>query len=110
MTDKPNSDSPDLARFLQDWGALWREELQAQAGEPDTMEMWKTAISLWADALLVPPSSLVPRRDSAPRAEAAAAAPDPRDAAIERLVRRVDELETRLGRLEPTAKQRRARS
>ena len=107
MTDKLSSDSPDLARFLQDWAALWREELQAQGGEADgAVEMWRTMVSLWADSLLVPPSALVPRRDPAPRAEAASVAPDARDAAIERLGRRVDELEARLARLEPKRRPR----
>jgi hypothetical protein len=120
MTEKPSPESPALARFLQDWAALWREEAQALAGEAtarpaDPAEAWKAAMRLWADALLVPPSALVPRHDSAAtetRTKAASAAPDPRDGEIERLRRRIDELEARVARLEPApdARRRRTRS
>ena len=126
MTDKSSPDSPALARFLQDWAALWREEVQALTSEaagqtPDPAEAWRAAVRLWADALLVPPSALVPRHDAhataaTTGATAAPAAPDARDGAIERLTRRIDELEARLARLEPrpdaapAGKGRRARS
>jgi hypothetical protein len=120
MTDKSSPDSPALARFLQDWAALWRDEVQALASEaagktPDPTETWRAAMTLWADALLVPPSALIPRHDHAAaeaRAKATPAAPDPRDAEIERLTRRIDELEARLARLEPTTpgSRRRTRS
>ena len=98
MTEKANEPkgSPDLARFLQDWTALWREELQAQATDPSSNIM-----SFWAETL-----GLSRDRVATPRAEAAAAAPDARDAEIERLARRVDELEARLAKLEAPRRRR----
>jgi hypothetical protein len=98
MTDKANEPkgSPDLARFLQDWTALWREEMQAQAGDPAGNIM-----SFWAETL-----GLARDRATTPRTEAAAAAPDARDAEIERLTRRVDELEARLAKLETPRRRR----
>jgi hypothetical protein len=133
MTGKASPDEPkgepDLARFLRDWTTLWREELQAQADDPEgmklamlagmenggmssemsaAMEMWRAAMLAWADTVGVPPSSMAGSRDraTAPRTEAAAVAPDARDAAVEHLARRVDELEARLAKLE-TARRRR---
>ena len=81
------------------------------------MEAWRAAVTLWADAMLVAPSSLVAPRDSVRTARpgpegtrvagtreagtaAAAAASDAVDDAVQRLARRVDELEARLARLE----------
>jgi hypothetical protein len=113
-----------LARFLQDWSALWREELRAQAEDPDprlagltggvpgadlaaAMEAWRSAMVVWAQASGVSPSLVAAPLEAAlanrvhpSRAETAAAAPDPRDVEIERLTRRVDELEARLAWLE----------
>ncbi len=162
----------DVARFLQDWGALWRDELRALANDPDSLlaglnpdgtlagltggvpspasaailETWRSAMVVWAEALGFPLSpgaapgdpadateglgtradaagergaratGSLPSRVPAPvaggsraasaRAETAAAAPDPRDAEIERLARRVDELEARLARLEAPGRPR----
>ena len=175
MTDKasPNqpAEEPYLARFLQDWAALWLEELQAQASDPEgiplggvplgmlagiqksmagdlpaAMETWRALMVTWAESAgaskpgrggnshPVPPiwagalealargvpsapglpssptlastpalasvRSLASRRVASrerptPGAEAAAATPDARDAEIERLTRRVNELEAR---------------
>jgi hypothetical protein len=170
MTAPTNQDErkgkPDLARFLQDWTALWREELQAQANDPERMspqgspaesmamlagllpgmsannpnrtlpamlagllpgispaamsapapssdltaalETWRAAMVAWAETMGVPPSSLVASRDptASPRSAAVAAASDPRDAEIERLARRVDELEARLAKLESPRRRR----
>jgi len=123
MTDKasPDQPQPELARFLEDWTALWREELRAQANDPEgmagTMELWRAAMAAWTGAMGLPPMPAAPPRDQAagtPRTEAAAAAPDSRDAAVERdarreverLTRRVDELEARLGKLEATRRRR----
>jgi hypothetical protein len=138
MTDKARPDQPkrepDLARFLQDWTALWQEELQVQANDPEGVkpamlaglakagmpfetsaatEMWRAAMAAWAGALGTPPSSLIPSRDhsvspgaASPGPQTAAAASDARDAEVERLARRVDELETRLGKLEATRRRR----
>jgi hypothetical protein len=120
MTNKasPDQSQPELARFLEDWTALWREELRAQANDKEgmagTMELWRAAMAAWTGAMGLPP---VPPRDNSsgtPRAAAAAAAPDARDAEVERdargeverLTRRVDELEARLGKLESSRRRR----
>ena len=116
MTDKSSPDrpkeEPDLARFLRDWTALWQRDLRAQAGDPesmaDAMELWRAAMTVWSDALGMPPMRPAAARDraGAPRAEAAPAASDPRDAALERLSRRVDELEARLAQSETVRRRR----
>lgn len=172
MTDEAYPDQPNggrgLARFLQDWTELWREELQAQANDPErvplamlagvagggissdmaaALEMWRTAMVAFAEAvgaettgaeilgakilgaeghrarafgnealldeasgadllrtapLGASPASMARSRDptAPPRSKAGAAAPDARDAEIERLARRVDELQARLAKLE----------
>jgi hypothetical protein len=133
MTDDANPDAPEgpqvLAQFLQDWTKLWREELQAQAGDPErmapgalarmpgigsppdlaaTMDLWRAAVSVWAETLGATPASTVRSRDRSipPRSPAAAAASDPRDAEVERLARRIDELEARLAKLEAPRRRR----
>src|SRR5580658_1935964 len=131
MTDKasPDQPRPDLARFLEDWTALWREELRAQANDPEsmagTMELWRAAMSAWTCAMGLPVMPAAPPRDHAagtPRAQATAAASYARDAEVERdargggerdargeverLTRRVDELEARLGKLEAPRRRR----
>jgi hypothetical protein len=133
MTDDANPDGREgpqvLAQFLRDWTNLWRDELQAQAGDPDgmapgtlagirggglptdmsaAMDLWRTAMSVWADTLVTSPAATVRARDRsiAPRSAAAVAASDPRDAEIERLARRIDELEARLAKLEAPRRHR----
>jgi hypothetical protein len=126
--DEPGM-GPDLARFFQDWTELWREELQAQAKDPEAvplamlagmtkvgmtseiaaaMEMWRAAMVGWANTMGVRPSSVAASREpsASPRASAAAAPSDARDAEIERLARRVDELEARLAELEKPRRRR----
>lgn len=126
MTRDANPDGPKgpqvLAQFLQDWTTLWREEMQSQGGDPfaagmggraspdlaAAMELWRTAMTVWAETLAAPPISAARSRDraTAPRTAATAAASDPRDAEIERLARRVDELEARLAKLEAPRRRR----
>jgi hypothetical protein len=134
MTEDANPDEPNgpqvLAQFLQDWTRLWREELHAQTSNADAsplaqipgvgsppelaaaMDLWRKAMGTWAETMGLPTlgssaSSVGSRDRSAPsRSAAAAAASDPRDAEIERLARRVDALEARLARLEPTRRRR----
>jgi hypothetical protein len=128
MTRDANPDEPAgsqvLARFLQDWTNLWRQELQAQGRDGETgmgvggagfspdipavMELWRTTMGVWAETLGAPPAVSARSRDrsTAPRPKAAAAAPDARDAEIERLARRVDELEARLAKLETPRRRR----
>lgn len=128
MTEDANPDEPKrplvLAQFLQDWTTLWREELQAQerdlagagtrVGRPGSgasadlaaaTELWCTTMRLWAETLGA--STVRPRdRSTPPRSAAIAAASDARDAEIERLTRRVDELEAHLARLEAPRRRR----
>ena len=112
MTEDANPDEPTgpqlLAQFLRDWSNLWQQEVQAQGRDaegmqpgalmgitgrelsPDlsaAMELWRSAISVWAETLGTSPAASVRSRDRSipPRSSAAAAAPDPRDAEIERL-------------------------
>jgi hypothetical protein len=111
----PLGGAADLARFLDDWTALWRREMGTQANDPQaneagglmagdpiaTMELWRVAMTAWTHAFATHAFPGGARdRDGAPRTEAVAAASDARDAEIERLARRVDELEARLARLE----------
>jgi hypothetical protein len=105
----------DLARFLDDWTALWRREMRAQANDPQandsggmkagdpmaTMELWRVAMTAWTDAFATQAFAGGTRdRDGAPRTEAVDAASDARDAEIERLARHVATLERRLADLE----------
>jgi len=133
MTDDANPDEPTgpqvLAQFLHDWTNLWQQELQAQGRDPAgmppaartgirgtglppdmsaAMELWRSAMSVWAETLGASPAAAVRSRDRStpPRTAAAAAASDPRDAEIERLVRRIDELEARLAKLEVPRRRR----
>ena len=117
MTDNASPDPPDLAGFFQDWTNLWREEMQAQAGDPEAMDVWRAAMTLWANTMSATPavwrdprsrtgaSTGIPTRPQAGAAPAAAA-PDARDAEIDRLSRRVDELEARLAGLETHRRRR----
>jgi hypothetical protein len=133
MTDDATRDKPTgpqvLAQFLQDWTNLWQQELQAQGRDPEGMapgtltgvlgsglppdmtaavDVWRTAMGVWAETLGASPASSGRSRDRSipPRSSAPAAASDPRDAEIERLVRRVDELEVRLAKLETPRRRR----
>jgi hypothetical protein len=133
MTDDATRNDPTgpqvLAQFLQDWTNLWQQEVQAQGRDPEgmppgtltgvlgsglspdmtaAMDLWRTAMGVWAETLGASPASSARSRDRStpPRSSAAAAASDPRDAEIERLVRRVDELEARLAKLETPRRRR----
>ena len=133
MINEPGPDEPSgqqlLARFLQDWTALWRAELQARASDPEAalpgmlaglfdggkapetatvMELLRATTNAWAETFGALQPSMVRQRDraAAPRTQAAPAASDARDAEIERLARRVDELEARLAKLEAPRRRR----
>ena len=103
MSNDPRPNVPELARFLQDWSSLWCEELAAQACDPATLtsvlEFWQ-AMSAFKNAPPAPDIDRSPSRNPA-EARTAAFVPafDPRDAAFERLVRRVDELEGQVAEL-----------
>ena len=107
MTNGPgpgdSAGAPDLRKLAQDWITLWQSELAALAVDREAQETWQAMLALWAGAasamLQARPHEHPERRAGASAAAGAApvaAAPDPRDVAIERLTRRVGELEARL--------------
>ncbi|MBV8525902.1 MAG: hypothetical protein JOY71_27950 [Acetobacteraceae bacterium] len=98
--DGPNLDSEQLAR---DWLTISKSELACMQVDREAYEAWHTLSALWAGA-----AALILHRHSeqgeadasrstsaatATRPAPAADAPDPRDAEIERLRRRIAELE-----------------
>ena len=105
----------DLQALARDWITLWQSELAATAVDREAQEGVQALVALWAGAAGAMLSAM-PRgmhepgpfsaqpfgtgTPVAPRAAAAAAAPDARDAEIERLGRLVGELERRLADLE----------
>jgi hypothetical protein len=112
---------PDLRALARDWIALWQSELTAAAADREVQEAWQTLARLWAGgaaAMLhalprgaADASSAAPRGASrhagaaqSSRPAAAAAAPDPRDAEIDRLARRIADLERRLAEIERTGR------
>jgi hypothetical protein len=98
--------------LAQDWITLWQSELSALAADPELRETWQTLMALWAGtmtaAVRAMPRVPTPHDHAArspgsaetPRAAPAPAAPDARDAEIERLARHVAALERRLAELE----------
>jgi len=104
--------SPDLQALARDWITLWQSELTAAVADREVQESWQTLAALWAGVAGAMLHGL-PRglADGAagpfgagafapPRAASPAAASDARDAEVQRLARRVDELEARLAKLE----------
>lgn len=129
-------DADDLRGLARDWITLWQSELAALAVDREAQETWHALLSLWAGAATSmfaaapranPASPFGPMmsgfepfapqtRDHRSARPAAAARtppadppPDARDAEIERLGRRVVELEQRLAELE-RGRQRRTKS
>jgi len=116
----------DLHRLAQDWITLWESELSALAGDPELREAWQAMSALWAGAMTAmlrtmprgstpwstPSEHERPRRGAGPaeasRTAPVAAAPDPRDAEIDRLARHIDALERRLAEVERDSGARRA--
>jgi len=115
----------DLHRLAQDWITLWQSELTAAAADRELQETWQTMAALWASAAAtmlraLPRAAPGPGEGGGgrwpgpggaagggsagaavpPRTTPAAAAPDPRDAEIDRLARRIADLERRLAGLE----------
>jgi len=99
--------TPDLRKLAQDWITLWQSEFAALAVDREAQETLQATLALWAGAasamLQAWPHEHPDRRAgaaAAARTAPVAAASDPRDAAIERLTRRVGELEARLADVE----------
>ena len=110
-TESRASDMPDPRKLAQDWITLWQSELSAMAADPEIRESWQTLMALWAGTMSAMLRGVPrdPKHDGtgqrsrtadAPRAASAPAAPDARDAEIDRLARHVAALERRLAELE----------
>jgi hypothetical protein len=109
-----DSNMPGPRELAQDWITLWQSEISAMAADPELRESWQTIMALWAGTVSAlirglprepnpswhDPAPGRARPADAPRAAPAAAAPDARDAEIERLTRHVAALERRLANLE----------
>jgi hypothetical protein len=115
-------DLPDPRKLAQDWITLWQSELSAMAADREMRETWQTLMAVWAGTMSTMLRGLPrapapewrgaaaadrhdrtdeqPRTADAPRTAPADAAPDARDAEIERLARHVATLELRLADLE----------
>jgi len=94
--------------LAEDWVCLWQSELTAMAADRELRESWVALVTLWgasAQSALGILRHDPPRRAAGaaqpPRPAPAAAAPAPGLDEIERLNRRIAELEQRLARLAP---------
>ena len=108
MADGPGvSPPPDPRALARDWITIWHSEMAALATDREMQEFWLRMIGLWAQAAeaaaqVLPAGDFAHGRagaDAPAGAAATVAAPDARDAAIERLARRVEELERKLAQL-----------
>ena len=91
--------------MLEDWISIWESELAALAMDREGRELWRTCVSQWAtrareaaawmDAF-DPNKGRPPGAGTQAGTEATPSASDPRDEAIAKLARRVEELERRL--------------
>jgi hypothetical protein len=91
-------------RLAKDLVAMWQSEFTAMAADRELRETWAATLALWAQAANAA-AALLPHERAAPgsagpaepaRTPAAAAAPQPGLAEIERLNGRIAELERRL--------------
>ena len=109
--DPSEPDALGARKLAQDWITLWQSELSAMAADPEIRKSWQTMMALWAGTMSAVLRGLPrdqrydrpsprPRTADAPRSAPAAAAPDARDAEIDRLARHVAALERRLAELE----------
>jgi hypothetical protein len=111
------ADAADLKALARDWITIWHSEMAASAQDREAQELWQAMATGWADAWAAAATTMVdalpdvrptPRASPAPhepggarpvatpRPPPADAAFDPRDAEVERLARRVADLERRL--------------
>jgi hypothetical protein len=94
--------------MAEDWIALWRSELTAMGADRELRESWTAMVGLWAGAATsalaltraAHDQGRAPVAAEPPRAAAAAAASQPGVDEIERLNRRIAELEQRLAAFE----------
>jgi ubiquinone biosynthesis protein UbiJ len=95
--------------LAEDWVALWQSELTAMAADRELRESWAAMIALWAGAAQAAIGMVRAQHDPARRtalttqpagAAPAAAASKPGVDEVERLNRRIAELEQRLAALE----------
>lgn len=108
-TATPDAEA-DLAKLARDWITLWQSELTALTQDREWREAWSGLMTLWAGAATATintTNALVrhesPRRtrpDGAPRPTPHPASSDAGSDAVERLNRRIAELEARLAALE----------
>lgn len=113
--DKHETEPPDeqarLAGLARDWIALWQSELAAMAQDRELREAWSGLLALWAGSATAAinaagalarhdPPARHPRPDGTTRPPAHPVPPDAGRDAIERLNRRIAELEARLAALE----------
>jgi len=95
-------------RLAEDWVALWQSELTAMAADRELRESWAALVALWAGTATSALGALRAAHDTArtpiplqpARPAPAAAASQPGLDEIERLNRRVAELEQRLAAFE----------
>ncbi|HET9147617.1 MAG TPA: hypothetical protein VFN77_06180, partial [Acetobacteraceae bacterium] len=113
--DRPSSAERTVERTVEslarDWIELWQSELAAMAADRELREGWTQMLSLWAGAAssAVEAGMRMARHDGArgssashdaARAAPGAAAPDAGRDEIERLHRRIADLEARLAAME----------
>jgi hypothetical protein len=95
-------------RLAEDWVALWQSELTAMAADRELRESWAAMVALWAGtatsalgairAAHDPGRTAVPLQPARPAPPAAASQPGVDE--VERLNRRIAELEQRLAAFE----------
>jgi hypothetical protein len=100
-------------RLAEDWVRLWQSELTAMAADRELRESWIALVTLWgssAQAALGLLRHEPPRRAAGPAQPPgpapAAVAPVPGLDEIERLNRRIAELEQRLALVKPPKRSR----
>ncbi|MDD2877234.1 MAG: hypothetical protein PHT60_06540 [Acidiphilium sp.] len=106
----PPDSEPDLASLARDWITLWQSELTAMAQDRECREAWTGLLAIWAGAATAAFAATDAARrhdtlrrtrpDGSPRPPPDPAASDAGRNAIERLNRRIAELEARLAALE----------